>query len=364
MFGYPAHVIAFTVVGCGAWAAMLVWALKQQKDRWYYIFLIAVATLFWWLGEALAIRRGKYEYAGFPWIATLPGGSASHPDILYKLMYAISGRDSETALGIAACRNKWTIPIPVVALEAAIVFSMLRLSILRFKGRGWRPAMATSGFSALLMINLTMVLDPVVSTTNACAPLQHPHTLLNFGLWNWITYDQFPGYWLGIPLINYSAWFMASFVFGLVARWDDMGPGGVIRKEKFWVGYVPRALAVVAFLMAILLYPYFKFAAVLSRGGAVWQFGLIGLLLLGGAFLVIFFGREYHNPEFKLIFWVPQLLVLGFCFLLLLYQPTATLVLLWGLSASIVTVLMGWPRIEKAVERSKQPKLGDFVGRT
>ena len=86
--------------------------------------------------------------------------------------------------------------------------------------------------------------------------------------------------------------------------------------------------------------------------------------LLGGAFLVIFFGREYHNPEFKLIFWVPQLLVLGFCFLLLLYQPTATLVLLWGLSASIVTVLMGWPRIEKAVERSKQPKLGDFVGRT
>jgi len=361
MFGFPAQVIAFTVVGCGLWLMVLVWAYRQryESNQWHHCIALIIATGFWWLGEALAIRLGKYEYAPFPSWITLPGGSASaaQPDFLYKAVALLMKSTSGTVLGSSTCLNKWFVPFPIVALEAALVFTILRLSVLRFKGRGWRPAVATAGFSGLLIINLTMVADPVVSKTAECAPMPNPHTVLDFGLWRWITLPEFPGYWFGVPLINYAAWLTACFVFGLYMRWHDERAGGVDRRERTLLSFVAVVIVSIIAMIGLLLAIYTPLGRVLQGGEARQFSGLIALIVLASA--GIFLGRRHHDPELKLFFWAPQLVVLAFCLFLLLLEPNGKIFGLWTLSTAILAVVMAWPYLVKAADRPKRADVQD-----
>src|SRR6185369_764783 len=73
----------FTVTAFVVYIAVFRWALRQKSDlhQWHHCVVLVLGTLFWWLGEALAIRFGKYQYDArfmmFPF-----SGDPMHPDWL------------------------------------------------------------------------------------------------------------------------------------------------------------------------------------------------------------------------------------------------------------------------------------------
>ena len=240
--GSNAAEVVFTLGAFAVWAYTLGWALtRPKKDRWYHTWVLALATLFWWIGESLAIRLGKYEYPNLGTIRlNIPfiGGTPKEPGwVENKLLSLIPTGEGPPWIFDEACKAKdYAIPLSVVALEAALLFGFFRFAASFFRadqGR-WRTSLATGGLCALLMVNLFAVLDPVVSTHGWCQPkvLHQTVTYLPFGLWHWHTTQWHQGHWYGVPLINYAGWFLAAFVFGTLARYDDARDDLLIRPYK------------------------------------------------------------------------------------------------------------------------------------
>jgi len=322
----------FTIFACGLWVLALAWAVTQpaKSDRKYHVFVLLLATVFWWLSETIAIRLGKYFYAEMPF--ALPfGGAPNDSDPIYRALQWLVLKINGT-VGIPICKEpqpRWDIPFGVVAIETALVFAIARVSFVRIKDAGWRAAYATASVSALIFITLTAILDPVVSTTTWCGtPGKDPgYAALNLGLWHWRTNETHQGYWFGVPLINYIAWFLANFVFGFVLRLDD-GPGGIIRRYKRWGPYLLALGAAVVLLLTVLLvlklgldviflhgqdYLYHKFGIahqdplLPSRG---WQFGLTAGLVAGAGVVLWLDARFNHKARLE---WISSAVLLSVC---------------------------------------------------
>ena len=90
MFAYRTSVAVFTIGALAAWGAAFWWAYKQSKYRWYHVWMLGLVTMFWWLGESIAIRLGKYDYPAFPLRLPLPfGGTPSTPTWLDNKLLAL-----------------------------------------------------------------------------------------------------------------------------------------------------------------------------------------------------------------------------------------------------------------------------------
>ena len=215
-----APVLVFSAVTSTMWVATLAWSMSRKRgdERWYNVFILIVATFAWWLGECAAIRLGKYQYsANFPtWLALPFRGSPSEPDWLSRgLHWLTSLLGLPHVEGCHPPQASWNIPFPIVALEACLVFAFLRLSFFRLRNKGRSAAFAAASFSAVLMVTLAAILDPVVSTGQWCGPYADPgyHGLTGFELWHWFTDKTYTGYWFGVPSVNYVAWFVGMGTF-------------------------------------------------------------------------------------------------------------------------------------------------------
>ena len=330
----------FTIFAGGLWVLALAWAVTQpaKTDRKYHVFVLLLATAFWWLSETVAIRLGKYYYAEMPF--GLPfGGVPNKNDGIYRVLEWLVHKINGT-VGIPNCptpQPSWDIPFGVVAIEASLVFAIARLSFVRVKDAGWKAAYATASVSALIFITLTAILDPVVSTTTWCGAKGNDPDLaaLNLGLWHWRTNETHQGYWFGVPLINYICWFLANFVFAFVLRLDD-GPGGIIRRYKRWGPYLLALCVTVVVLLVVLLvlklgldviflhgqdYLYHKLGIahqdplLPSRG---WQFGLIGGLIAGAGVVIWFGARFNHKARLEWISIAVLLSVCAYCLIAML----------------------------------------------
>ena len=368
MSGFSWPLFGFIVVALGTWGVIFWWAWQQRRDRWHHFWVLGLATAFWWVGESCAIRLGKYEYPDFPNWTRLPlpwGGTPTDPGRVTEYFLSVVGA-AEKQFG-ACIAGSWAIPIPVFALEGAILFALYRLSVLRFqskKGDGVRTALATAGLSALLMYNVTAVLDPVVSTTRWCDPTAPDpnHHGLNFGIWRWFTNETHQGYWFGVPFVNFATWMLAAGTFNFVARLDGGGPGGIVKRYKTLAGYVLAALLLLILLFVILIpvkkvvdrllvhgqeYLFFPHPIFFPR---VWQFGVL-LLLLATSFLLMMLGRRNTATKVEWITATPLLLVFAFCLLLLSVQPHRVIFAIWLVTTSIAVAVIFWPRIVGIVAR-------------
>lgn len=365
MWGFSWPVFGFTVVACAAWGIAFWWARKQPREhRWHHYWVLFLATFFWWLGESLAIRLGRYEYPDFPWWTRLPlpgGGTPTDHGRLTDFFLSFVGV-AERQFG-SCTAGTWAIPLPVVALEAAVLFGLYRISVVRFRsddGNKFTAGLATGGLSALLMLNITAVLDPVASTTVWCDPaMPNPaYEGLNFNLWRWFTNSTHTGYWFGVPLVNYAAWMLAAATFNSVARWDDHSPGGLVKKHKSVWAYLVVFLVVLIGLILILIPLKKAVDTVLVHGQQylfsphsvffpqVWQFGVIASLL-ALAFVLLRRGRPPQKSSFEWIPAVPLLLVLAYCLILLMVRPHGVIFAIWLVTTSIATAVIFWPAIAR-----------------
>jgi hypothetical protein len=340
----------FSALSCGAWLFVLWWGWQRRHDphQWHHIWLLAIGTVFWWLGESVAIRLGKYEYDQFfPLRIPLLAGGFHDPDAMGRLLAKFPSAVRNPIEGCHA--DVWAIPFPVVAFEAVVLFSMLRIAHLRLRGRGWRVALPTAGLSGLLLIGLTAVLDPVVSKTNECGTQTQLGTAA-VALWTWFTTDLHQGYWFGVPLINYVAWFTAALVFSLMVRLDDEGPGGIVRQYDSILKYVGAALLFMLILFAVLLPLKFGIDYVFrARPEAVdqkvWQFGVLAVTILGLGAVPVLFARLQRRLRFDWISIVPLVTTLLLSFVALTLRWNVLIFVVWIVSSLFVSAVMFWPRL-------------------
>jgi hypothetical protein len=348
----------FSVLSLTTWAAILVWSLRQRKERWFHVWVLLLATLAWWLGECVAIRLGKYEYAQFPALLVFPlGGTPTDSDWLASSLAQIHAwLKLPKVAGCMPAQASWNIPVPIVALEASLVFVFLRLSFFRLWNKGAAAACAAGCFSAVLMVTLAGILDPVVSTTQWCgAPESNPFRegLHNVALWHWFTNETYTGYWFGVPMVNYMSWFVGMWAFSFMSRLDDEGPGGIIRHYDRWYKYV-GATALTLLIVFILELPlkiavdlilvrsrHVLFGDHLFPSKGVWEFAVIGVLLVLNL-LVIWRSGQIH-PKPRKVGWLmvgPPLAVLTFCLVYLLLEPRAELFVVLSLSAVMMAIVI------------------------
>jgi hypothetical protein len=326
--------------------------------------MLGLVTMFWWLGESIAIRLGKYEYDSFPLRLPLPfGGSPTNPSWLDTTLLALLPDPERVPANLdATCvATSWDIPLPVVALEAALLFGFFRLAVglvRSEKGGRVRAALATGGLSALLMVNVFAVLDPVVSTTRWCEPgITNPNgEYLHYGLWTWFTTNTHQGYWYGVPLVNYAAWFLAAAAFAFVARLDDERPSGLIRRHATIFNYALATIGVTVLYFVVLIGAKIVIDRIMVGGQEylftphaifsprLWQFGVVTALLGIGLWAARRAARQ-PSPRVHWISAAPKLAAFAFCFAALLLEPHPELWTVWVVTAVVAGIALLWPRI-------------------
>ena len=377
MSGYLTPEAVFTVGACAAWGFALWWAFRQPKYRWYHVWVLGLLTLFWWLGESIAIRLGKYQYPKLGMRIPFPGGGTpDHLGPVFAWLFGLVRPDEPppSSLMRECLAKSWDIPFSVIALEAALLFGLFRLSVTMLKsesGSRLRAALATAGMSGFLMVNVTAILDPVVSTTQWCEPsMPDPgYHYLTFGLWQWYTTDAHPGFWYGVPLVNYAAWFLAAATFSFVARLDDERPSGVLRRYKLASMYLLATVGITALMFIILLPVKMLVDKIMVHGQdylfsphpifspKMWEFTTT-VALLGVGLYLIRRGRREERPRFDWISAMPKLLVFLFCLGLLRIQFHGGLFRIWIATAAIATAVLLWPFIIRAIRQFRSRRGG------
>jgi hypothetical protein len=372
-----APVYVFSAVTSLMWVATLLWCLspKRGDERWYNVFLLVAATMAWWFGETSAIRLGKYQYsAAFPSFLILPfNGSPASPDYLARKLDALV-----TLAGVPKVHDcgqtRWSIPFPVVALEACLVFAFLRLSFYRLKNKGFWAAVSAASFSAVVMVTLAAILDPVVSNHTWCGlPGQDPgsHGLFNFEIWHWYTDENYTGYWFGVPTVNYLAWFVGMWSFSFLNRLDDEGPAGIVRRYDHLYQY---ALAILGLMVALFLIqvplkigldrllvtpPQFVQRLIASHdiSKSAWEFGVVGGLLVLSTFVVWWYGKVHPDPRREWVCTSPPIVVLLLCLAALLLEWGGWLNVVWVLAFVVTSILTGLPLILDRVSARQRAQL-------
>jgi hypothetical protein len=359
-------VFVFSVVTMTMWLATLAWCLspKRGSERWYNVFLLAAATVAWWLGETSAVRLGKYQYSSaFPgWLVLPLGGPPDHSDFLAQQLNVIV-----TWAGLPRVTNcpqpqiTWNIPFPVVALEACLVFAFVRLSFYRLVNKGFAVAVAAASFSGVLMVTLAAILDPVVSTHTWCGTGPDPgyHGLARFEVWHWFLDESYTGYWFGVPTVNYAAWFIGMSSFSLLNRLDDNGPAGIVRRYDRLYKYVLAIVALTATLFLIQVPTKIGLDVLLVRGPELvrqlpfsphiskvaWEFAVIGTLLGVSTCIVGWYATVHPDPRREWVCTSPPVAVLLLCLLALVLEWGGWLNVVWALAFFVTSVITGLPLI-------------------
>jgi carotenoid biosynthesis protein len=377
-----AAVAVFTLGAFAVWASAFCWARRRPEYPWYHVWVLVLTTLFWFIGESLAIRLGKYDYAAFPPVLRFNfpflGPDPNHLGWVENHLLSLipSGEGPPWRFDPMCKAVSYGIPLPVVAIEAALLFGFFRLaaaflrvnlvgaSFLGIDRGRWRTATATGGLCALLMVNLFAVMDPVVSTHSWCQPPNHDPvaaTYLPVGLWNWFTTSTHPGYWFGVPLINYAGWFIGASVFGLLARLDDERDDGLVRKYKWWILYPIATIVILALYLLFAMVALVVVDRILIHGQQyifghdvveprTWQLALLALIL-GLAFLAYWRGKHQSRIKIEVVAAAPKVLALLYCFWLLWQYFQGAIFALWCIAATITTIVL-WPLITSNTRRA------------
>jgi uncharacterized membrane protein len=288
----PITFLLFTAGVCAVWLLCLIGALRRKP---YYVFVLIFMAAYCYCSEFVAIRLGKYFYGSlFPEICS---GASTGP-----LPWPFS------LLQYAECQApNWCIPIAVVAMESSLFMAILWTVDLLTSARYAKPFLA-----GLLGVNLDAIIDPVASASMWCSEGVGGGTSLpGLGFWTWFTTDQNPGYWFGVPILNYTTWFVSMASFTFAVRWVERR---VVRDKHGPLAQLGAALLAMAGLLVIEFILVLVFQTILElRSSLAWQGGVLAVLM-GVSLLIILpamRGFRLANP----IDWttvLPQLFLLLF----------------------------------------------------
>lgn len=178
----PAMVIVSSLSVIG-FALPSYWAVVKTKGRERGLVILAVLGAYALLVESSAIATG------------FPYGNFVYTDVLGNKVFGLT---------------PWTVafaypPILLLAFTLAV-----RLG--RFGAAGWRRTMTIAALTAGLATACDVVLDPAA---------------VSLGFWYW----DAPGWYYGVPLVNFAGWLLSGFV------------GAILLQLAWGKGSVPPAVA-------------------------------------------------------------------------------------------------------------------------
>src|SRR5262249_53807397 len=153
---------------------------------------------------------------------------------------------------------------------------------------------------------------------------------LGLALWTWHTDSLHMGYWFGVPLANYTSWFVAVVAFTIAVRVGEhqLSVGPLNFKRHCWCAVAVFAgsllfLLLLEFTLKLAIdwvmctQPVFK-----SLPQQTWQFGFLTALLGSSLALVLvktnFFEHLKSGARFELPAVAPHFFVFLFCLMGLL----------------------------------------------
>lgn len=377
----------FTIGAVTVWGLAVYWA-RHLHDKQGYTRAIILATLYCFFSEVLAIRLGKYHYSQFA--LTLPAAwfswwvdpplrwLAAHSFGFVSVMQCVTGGGAPG--GPAPPKD---VPLEIAMFEAAVLFSIYRISHQLF------PSVINAGASlswvrwawiavpmallnGVLAVNLDAILDPAVSGSQACR-LGDPSSPYPGLLWMWHTNADFQGYWFGVPLANYTAWFAALFAFSIsvrVGRTVVVGPLKIAMQTHALaflqaLGFLLGLLFTVKFALDQVVYHGLAFATGSMPKGAVWQFAVFGAVLTVSIIigLMALVRPSTRDPlEWQVI--APQAFSFGYCLVALavwkVFDRSSWLYPLIAVTAALAighAALAMWRRLQLVLS-DIQPTIG------
>lgn len=291
----------FTVLTLGLWVWAFVYVLRRHRP--FYAMVLVLASVFAFMSEYSAIRLGKYYYGDFP-LAICFGTPAPLPPWLLGWLHQPR---------IEGClAPNWCIPLGVLALEGLVLFSILRTTDVLGVNRWSKPFV-----DGLLAINLDAIFDPVASSTRWCSA-GDVGDLGGLGLWTWYTGPEDAGYWFGIPLANYTAWFGSVLAFTISVR---TVAHFLARERHNLFKELLAALASLVGLFVLSAVIVLIFDRLLNvRFDAAWQFGVSGGVVLLSVLVILPTMRSWQRNQ--PIDWLPVIVqgsLYAFCLAAILF---------------------------------------------
>lgn len=293
----------FTIVAIALWLFAFRWAWRHQR---FYRLALIIATIYCFVSEYLAIQLGKYHYATFALSLPMHQGDVTPVTSSFRVL-----QDLHLIPGQVECVGHnfdRSIPVEVALLEAALIFAVFRLTNLLAPMPPPTPGaprvpladrLPNPLLNAFLAVSLDSILDPVVSGTISC-DLNAPERFDGLALWTWHTTADYRGYWFGVPLANYTAWFAGVFAFTYgvrVGRSRLQAVGTRFQRGKSMVFATFRAVALLVLLLFSIKFPldiliYGIPGVVGAPTPRAWQFGVFGALLTAS----LYFGLRRKRP--------------------------------------------------------------------
>ncbi len=312
--------VPFTVLMVGLW--VLAFA-RTWRQRPFYAMVLVIGSAFAFVSEYSAIRLGKYFYGSFPLEVCFGTPTSQQPWILGLLHQP----------QIEGCvAPNWCIPIGVLALEGLVFFSILRTTDLLAVNRWSKPFL-----DGLIAINLDAILDPVASASRWCGP-GLDRSVDGLGLWTWFTGPQDVGYWFGVPLANYTAWFGSVVAFTIAVRTVARFLGAARRHVLLEALAAIVALVGLILLSALIVVP--SDLLLNRRFDSGWQFGVVvGIVVVSLAFIVPTMRSWKRNQPFEWLPVVVQGALYAFCLAAILFtdrlEAKSGLLALWVVATAI-----------------------------
>lgn len=176
---------------------LLVVALTYQRLGFYWAAIPIVFAIYFLVSESAALGQHNYQYGPVPAKIDL---------------YALFGRTAPP--GDSPCtQTSLGVPVSVVLMEALLLFGMLRTTDFLSPPQWLRP-----GMDGLMAVTIDLILDPVVANSLWCSDGTGSSLHAGLGLWVWFTSLANPGQWLGIPLVNFAAWFFGAVAISAAVR--------------------------------------------------------------------------------------------------------------------------------------------------
>jgi hypothetical protein len=367
--------LLFTAGSVFVWVAVLRWALRKKGP---YPSVLAMATLYCLASEFLAIRLGKYHYGDFllampPWTAAANAADG--------LLAWLKARGLYEAIN---CPHVFSLDIPleIALVEGALLFSVLRITdllaptiprgkffplVIPFLG----ALLAKPLMDGLVALNVDAILDPVVSGTMWCGAPGSPGVPADYSglqLWTWHTNEFYRGFWFGVPIANYTAWFAGTTAFTVSVRITEYSVRfGPIKFRNPDVSFHP--LLVISFLAMLLVEFAVKFwldRLVYRQGVAgtiTWQFGVIGLVILVSALIAVWHIRHVKtDAEFEWTATAPKVFLFlysgGALVFAGIYQRSWLLIPLFAATTAFGIYFVMWPFLQrKRKPRSIPPEI-------
>jgi hypothetical protein len=337
----PAWPYTFTIGFVLLWLQTAWWTWRVRRYL-FFVLLIATAYCFW--SEFGAIHVGTYFYDRL--LTYAPGGGGG-----FDFQKIVAWIDGTIPSGINPCGRppSYRIPVGIMAMEGVLLVTIFRTT--HMLSPRWYVAPFLDGLVAL---NLDAFLDPIAAHTVYCGNTSGP-VFNGLSFWIWQSNDTNLGYWFGIPLVNYLAWFLNVFAFSLVIRFvahvfhinllgnptadiprrvhnvpSAPGDHGTIGKD------LPAAVVALVVLLLVevgLSLPLRKIFYVSPT--AVWQGGfMVALIAVSVAVVVVFRQPLTRDWPFEWRLPLPQIFTFAFCF-------CALIVTLWPSRAGVLVIAIG-----------------------